>query len=259
MYLSTIPLASLTPEYVRKHYLTGLKLVDDRGEDLDDDWYTEHIATAIAKIESITNIDILQRVNVGEKHDYRIQDYIQYCFLQLFRVPALSVQAVRAVYPTREVLQVFPSEWIRLEPSHSQIHLVPTQGTLSNVVIGRGGDYVPLFSSLSYLPQLWEVDYISGFDPEAIPREVVQAICKLACIEMLQIVADTIAPLGQTSNSLSIDGLSQSRSYNLPVFKARIDKYSADLGLPTSPGAPMGGGMLSQIRAAYLGINLASI
>lgn len=256
-YTLTLSLSDLTPDYIKKTYLAGLRLLDDNNQEMADEWYTTHIANAIAWLEDVTNVDILKRVNVKETHDYHVNDYIQYAFIQLFRIPALSVQAVRAVYPTGQLMQVFPNPWVKLETHHSQIQLVPTAGTLSQVIIGQGGDYLPLvFGSLNYLPQLWEVDYTSGFDPEAVPRMIIEAICKRACIEMLQIMADTIAPLGQTSQSLSIDGMSQSRSFALPAFKARIDKYSADLGLPPAVGT---NNLLSQIRNTYLGINLASV
>lgn len=256
----TIALTQLTPAYVRTHYLTGLTLCGPDDEELSDDWYNEHIANAIAKVEDVTNVDILQRVNTAEKHDYYVGDYSRYAFLQLFRLPALEVSAVRAVYPTGQTIQVFPSQWVRLERVHSQIHLVPTSGSLSQVIIGQGADYLPLiFSGIGYLPQLWEVDYTSGFDQEAIPRMVIEAVCKTAVIEMLTQMSDLVTPIGQSSNSLSIDGMSQSKSYNQPAFKARIDKYTSDLGMPAPGGTPEVGGLLSQIRNNYVGINLASV
>ena len=130
-YAPTMPLSALTPEYVRKHYLTGLILCGPDGEELSDEWYAEHIANAISKLEDITNVDVLQRVNRAERHDYVVGDYMRYAFLQLFRLPAQSVQEVRAVYPTGQNIQVFPHAWVKLEIVHSQIHLVPTSGTLS--------------------------------------------------------------------------------------------------------------------------------
>lgn len=260
-FSSTVPLSTLTPEYVKTHYLTGLTLCGADGEELPDEWFTEKIAIAISNLEDISNVDILQRVNRSEHHDYVVQDYMRYAFLQLFRLPALSVQEVRARYPTGQLVQVFPSAWAKLETVHSQIHLVPTAGTLSQVVVGQGGEFLPLiYGGVGYLPHLWEVDYTSGFSVDAVPRMVMDAICKMAVVDMLTVMADLVTPIGQTSTSLSIDGLSQSKSYNLPAFKARIDKYSADLGLPASPGQPAGeSGLIAQMRNTYLGINLASV
>jgi hypothetical protein len=254
----TMPMSALTADFLKKKYLTGLIMCDDRGQELGDDIYEHWLITAITKLEEITNVDVLLRVITAETHDYRVNDYVAYGFLQLHRVPALDVTSVRAVYPTGQTIQVFPHEWVRLEQVHSQLHLVPTSGTLSQVILGQGADYLPLiYSGLGYLPQLWEVDYSSGFDPDAVPRSIIDAIAKLASLELLQVMSDTVAPIGQSSQSLSVDGLSQSRSYQIPAFQARIAAYKADLGL--QGGDPGKGGLLGQIRNNYLGIVMASI
>ena len=79
---------------------------------------------------------------------------------------------------------------------HAQLHLVPTSGTLSQLIIGQGADYLPLiYAGIGYLPQLWEVDYISGFDAGSVPRIIVDAICKLAVIAIATIASDLIHPL----------------------------------------------------------------
>lgn len=253
-----MPLSQLTPAYLKKHYLTGIKLIGPDKQELDDDWFIEKINDGIAKVEQFTNVDVLKRVIKAERHDYGVNDYMRYGFLQLFHVPSLSVEEIRAVYPTGQTIQTFPSEWLRLNKIHSQVNLVPTAGTLSQVIIGQGTDYVPLiFARLSYLPHLWEVDYTSGFDPDEIPRLVIEAICKFAIIEMLGVMGDTVYPIGVGSQSLSIDGMSQSRSYAMPAFKARVDRYTLDLGLPGT--AAVKGGIISQIRNNHLGVNLASL
>jgi len=257
-FSTTIPLDHLTPKYLKDNYHPGIKLTGSDNQELSDDWYNEQIANAIDKVESFTNVDILERSVKSEKHDYAVTDYTRYGFLQLYRVPSRSVQEVRAVYPTGNNIQIFPPEWIRLNQMHSQINLVPTAGSLSQVIIGQGADFIPLiFAKLSYLPHLWEVDYVSGFDPEAIPRLVIESICKYAIMDIFTTMSDTIYPLGIGSQSLSIDGLSQSRSFSMPAFKARVDRYTADLGLPGTPSEKSG--LINQIRSNYLGINLASL
>lgn len=256
-FSTTVNLADLGAAYLKANYLTGLKICDDNGEEFPDSFFENKLNDAVAQIQELTNVDILKRVNVAETHDYHVTDYLMYAFMQLYRMPALSVSAVRAVYPTGQVVQIFPSEWIRLEKAHSQINLVPTSGSLSNVLIGQGLDYVLVtFSGVNYLPSLWEVDYISGFEPDAIPRVIADAIGKYAAIEVLRIASELVTPLGQTSQSLSVDGLSQSRSYQLPAFQARINAYIQDLYGANTPSNP---GLLGQIRHNYRGILLASV
>jgi hypothetical protein len=187
---------------------------------------------------------------------HNTNDYLNYAFVQLFRIPAQSVQEVRAVYPTGQTIQIFPQEWVRLEVSHSQFHLVPTSGSLAQVLLGGGNGYLPfIFAGLAYLPQLWHVDYISGFDPENIPRTVADAVMKYAAIECLQALSDLIGPIGQSSSSLSVDGLSQSVGRVLPAFKARIDAYRRDLGLD-DPNLRTG--IIGQMRRTYMGLALVA-
>jgi hypothetical protein len=253
----------LTEKYLKDNFLTGFNFTGNDGQELPPEWYEGKIADGIAKLEEITGITVLQRELVGEKHDYHTNDYLNYAYVQLFKIPCQSVQQVRAVYPTGQTIQVFPSEWVRLTVEHSQFHLVPTSGSLAQVMLGGGNGYLPfIFAGLSYLPQLWEVDYVAGFRVDAIPRVIITAVCKLACIEIFTIFSDLVGPLGVASSSLGIDGMSQSIARQLPAFKARIDRYLVDLGLP-GPGLGVDpkydGGELAQLRRNYVGLVAASL
>lgn len=266
-YKSTIALADITPKYLRDNYLTGLVLLVS-GVPMADPIYEEKLNNALSRVQDLTMVDIVPRVIVAEEHDYHANDYLRFAYVKVNRRPVRSVQQVRAVYPTGQSIQTFPNEWVKLDPNGGQINLVPTAGTLSQVIIGQGGDFLPLiYGAVQYMPHLWQIDYTSGLcdGTSDIPRTVAEAICKMACIELLQVASDTIRPPGQTSNSLSVDGLSQSRGYNSPAFKARLDAYRADLGLPMNPSAFSGGqvelapGLLRQLRDTYFGIELTSL
>jgi hypothetical protein len=262
-FSSLMSLDDLTAKYIKENYLTGFTFAGTDGQELAPAFFEDKLSNAIAKFENITHIDVLQREITSEKHDYFTTDYMNYAFTQLYRIPAQSVSSVRAVYPTGQVIQVFPSDWVRLQVEHSQIHLVPTSGSLAQIMLGGGNGYLPfIFGGLSYLPNLWEVDYVSGFGPDAIPRDVVSVVCKLAAIEILTIMSDLVGPIGVAGSSLGIDGMSQSISRQLPAFKARIDGYKVELGLP---GAGLGvdpmfnTGEIGQLRRTYVGMVLASL
>lgn len=258
-FSALMSLDDLTTDYLKDNYLVGFDFAGNDGQQLPPAFYEGKIADAIVKLESVAGFDVLERTVVGEKHDYFVTDYLNYAFMQLFRMPCQSVSQVRAVYPTGQTIQVFPSEWVRLNVEHSQFHLVPTSGSLAQVMLGGGNGYLPfIFAGLSYLPQLWEVDYVSGFRHDAIPREVVSAVCKLACVEIFTIFSDLVGPIGIASSSLGIDGMSQSVARQLPAFKARVDAYKVDLGLPgptlgTDP-RPGSAGEIGQLRRTYVGM-----
>lgn len=260
---SVMSFDDLTGKYLLDNYLTGFRFAGADGQELPPRWYDDKLAGAIVKLEAFTTMDILQREVTGEKHDYDTNDYLNYAFTKLFRLPAQSVQQVRAVYPTGQVIQVFPPDWVRLMKESGQIHLVPTSGSLAQVMLGGGNGYLPfIFAGLSYLPQLWEVDYVSGFPVDELPRDVAGVICKLAAVDILVLMSDLVGPLGIASSSLGLDGMSQSIARQLPAFKARIDQYRAELGLP-GPGLGIDPtyrtGEIGQLRRNYVGMVLASM
>lgn len=262
-FSSLVSLDDLTADYLLTNYLTGFTFVGADKQPLPPSWFEEKLADAITQFEDITHIDVLQRSIKSERHDYITTDYLNYAFMQLHRVPAVKVSEVRAVYPTGQTIQAFPEEWVRLNTEHSQFHLVPTSGSLAQVMLGGGNGYLPfIFAGLDYLPHLWEVDYVSGFAVDAIPRGIVSCICKLAAIKVLTIMSDLIGPLGIASSSLSVDGLAQSISRQLPAFKARIDRYNVELGIP-GPGLGVdpkySTGEIGQLRRTYFGIAMASV
>ncbi len=247
-YEPFMALQDVDAAYLKDNYLIGFKFLDDNGQPLADAFFEAHLQNALGTLEETTHVDVLQRAWVGEKHDYRVNEYLSYGFLQLFRIPCQTVTGIRAVFPAGNTVQVFPSEWIRLETTHSSLNLVPVGGTISQIITGQGG-YYPLVWFSPYLPQLWEVDYVSGFPPDKIPRIIVEAIAKLAAVSILTILSNLVTPLGVGSQSLGVDGLSQSRSYSIPAFRMLIDAYTADLWGPSR----LGGGLIDQIRKSFLG------
>lgn len=269
-------LTDLTPEYLKRNYLFGLDFVDREGAECPPEFYEGHIATAVATLERHCELDVARKVVTDEVHDYHVKDYQQYAFLQLFRWPVVQrtvpsrvaagdnaiypVQRLAAVYPTGQTICEFPLEWIRLDAAHGQLQLVPTNGSLSSFLIGRGGQYLPLvFQNLDYLPQLWHIDYVSGFEDRQVPRDILDAICKIAAIDVLTIIGDTIFPPGVSSISAGVDGLSQglgivNNGQGPAVFQGRCKAYNLELyGDPSLKNRP---GRLDSIRDFYKGIRM---
>jgi hypothetical protein len=107
--------------------------------------------------------------------------------------------------------------------------LVPTAGTLSQIIVGQGGIYLPMLSAGYFgdLPNMIWINYTTGM--EVIPDDIWMAIGKATCITILEIMSDAILQ-GISNNSISADGLnlslSRTASPNALLFQARIDAYS---------------------------------
>jgi len=254
--------SDLTPTWLKKNFLTGLQFVDEHGTEYGDDFFDYHLSNAVAKLEKLCDIAILELDIKSEEHDYLVTDYLNWGWMQLYKVPVKQVNELRGVYPLGTNVVKYPNEWIQVNGEAGQINVVPTQGAIGAVIIGQGGDFVPLvYGGVSRVPNLWQVDYVAGMDPDNMPRMVVEGIAKLACMDLLTIVSDTTRPVGVTSQSASVDGLSQSQSYAVPAFQGRLQRYTADLYGPEGKqqDLTMTSGLLRQIRDAYRPITLASI
>jgi len=252
----------LTPEFLKAKYLLGLKFVDENGNEYPDDWYEQKIAVAISNFEHYTNLTVIPHEVENETHDYYIRDYEQYAFVQLYQYPIIETRdtpLVKAVYPTGQFITEFPREWVRVEHQHGQIQLVPTQGSLSHVLLGQGGSYLPIiYQGLGYLPFLFAVSYTAGFAKGKVPQLFLDAIAKLACIELLSVIGDSVRPAGITSQSLSVDGLSESRGFQnspefAPIFSGRISQYKRELFGDPALGKK---GLFDEIKGYYRGLNM---
>lgn len=217
-----------------------------------DDYFDYHLTAAIGYVEMILNIKITPTRIVDEQHDYDIQDYRHFGYLQCNQWPVLEFERLAAVYPTRTEIFEFPVSWIRGKLQHGIIQIVPQSGTISQVILGQGGAFLPtIYSKLSVLPNLWHVDYIVGFAGGKIPPDVKDAVMKRAAINVLHQAGELIGGLGINSFSVSIDGLSQSTGLNKGtgnIFAHRIAAYQKELE-----------DLLKAQKSFWKGIKMASI
>lgn len=284
--INEVSLEDINPETLKSLYLRGLApLFVDRptekgkpGKPWPDAWWWWMLSKGVERVEEAANVSVIARKRL-ELHDYLITDYQQFAYIELWFPPVHSVNKVQAIYPVTgvhpyagddptlesDVILDFPLEWVRLYPG-GKLHLVPTQGTLSQVLLGRGGSYLPMiYGTMKYLPQLWRIEYIGGFYNSKLPFIVADAILKAAAIQALTVLADTLKPPGATGISTNFDGIS--RNYNFEVtggsgkvasmFSSRLAAYRTELyGSPDETGHQLGG-MLRAIRDRYQGINMS--
>lgn len=219
----------LTVQQLKERYFFGVKLTDDTGRPLSDATFEHYIIQAIRWFEHTIDIPILPTRFV-ERHDYYINDYEAFVFLKLDNHPVLSIEEFRVQYPSGQNVIVFPQEWLRLSPFEGHLQVVPTAGTLSEILIGQGGSYLPvIYSGMRYLPHLFEVEYTAGFAEGRVPRNIADLIGMFASLGPFNIFGDLIAGAGIATISLSMDGLSQSigttSSATNAGYGARIIQY----------------------------------
>lgn len=223
----------LTVEQLKARYFFGVDITDNAGQPLADAVFQHYILSAIRWFEHQLDIPILP-TQFLERHDFYRQDFEAFNFIQLDNYPVITLEEFRVQYPSGQNVIVFPNEWVRLNSAEGQVQIVPTAGTLSEILVGQGGSFLPaIYNGLGYLPQLFEITHIAGFEAGKVPRNIVDLIGKFAALGPFNIFGDLIAGAGIATLSLSLDGLSQSigttSSATNAGYGARIIQYTKEI------------------------------
>jgi hypothetical protein len=169
----------------------------------------DFILRAISRVEHECKIPITP-VLFTEPKDYSVWDYKQYNFIQLNNFPILQIQSFNARYPHTSGLVQYPTEWLAVYNESGQLRMRPTNGSISQFLITNDASLLPLvLGGRADWPQLFEVIYTAGFEPDKIPAIVNELIGIYAALTVLEMM-NVVAFIG--SYSLNIDGVGQSVS-----------------------------------------------
>ncbi|MBI9086799.1 MAG: hypothetical protein JEZ11_24595 [Desulfobacterales bacterium] len=232
-------------------YLFGIPLVDGDGNAYPISNIEGWIERSVSWLETQLQIKIAPTTITAEHHDYNISTYSQFCYIQLYQFPVISVEALKASYAGVDVMS-FPADWIQIYKESGQLQLMPTNGSLSQVLLGAGsGSLLPLISGrMSNMPHLFKVDYTAGFAANEVPATIADLISMKASIGILNIMGDILLGAGIASQSVSIDGLSESitttQSAENSSYSARIRQYERQIKAE-----------LPELKAFYKGMHLA--
>lgn len=214
-------------------YLFGLDLTDDAGNEFPDLMFEWGIRWAIANVEKHLDIKI-RPTSLTERYDYYVDDYLNWSFIDLRECPVVSVESVKVMWPSNTAVITFPSEWIQLRAEEGQINIVPSSGSLSQVLLTAGGSFLPLVSSgRKFVPGILEVQYTAGFAEGQVPMDIRDLVGKWACFAPLNVAGDLIVGAGIASKSIGIDGLSMSLNTTSSAtnagYGARLIQYQKEI------------------------------
>jgi len=211
LYTVCIYDAVLTVDNLKRWFMFGLDLTDDDGYPFPMSMFEFAIRAAVDNLEKVIQVKLKPTTVLDERHDYFRNDYIDFAYIQLNNWPVISVERIALKYPTAQAEISFPIEWAQLRKTRGQIHLIPTTGSLSQIMIGTGGDYLNfVWRGMDFMPDLWRIDYTAGFGTGLCPNDVVGIVGKLACFYPLNLAGDLVGGIAIASKSIGIDGLSQS-------------------------------------------------
>ena len=143
---------------------------------------------------------------------------------------------MRVVLPPNIETIDFAPESFQIDYTAGTIEVVPGSG---QITLGQTGSWLPLvFNGQDYLPRAIRVDYTAGFSDrtvrgrQGIPALIKKYIAYLAAEGPLGTAGDLIVGAGIASQSISMDGLSQSvnttSSATNSGYGARIIQYQKE-------------------------------
>lgn len=189
-------------------YLFGLDMTDDAGNPLPDTSYQHYIQAAVASLSRAIDVDLIPQTYTDECHDFYKADYAQYMWLHLRNGPVISVSSVKMYMPGDVLVREFDSSWVRVKDLSSQINIVPSGTDSGTTYLGAGSWYPVFFKANRFIPDAFRVTYTAGLSP--IPADVKHAVGMIASFGPLHIAGDLLGGAGIASQSISLDGLSQS-------------------------------------------------
>lgn len=239
----------LTTSFLRDNYLFGIPLEDMYGNPMKEELLEHYLQSAIEQTQRAFQITITP-TEVEEQHDYYINDFLNWSYMQLDKKPVIDVDSLSMTFGNQKMFEI-PKDWIRIYDVSGQIELFPVSGSSGSLILTQNGSFMPhILGMYQNSPQLWRVKYRAGM--ETIPEDIVEYIMKRASIGILQVWGDLIIGAGIANQTISLDGLSQSiGTTQSPEFSgagARIKNYQDDMKE-----------LERRIRDTFVGVNMCVI
>lgn len=232
--LDPISWNGISVQKIKDNYLFGINLTDANGNPLPDGLFVHYVNAAIDYLQNLLDI-VISESEFTERHDYIRNDYQNWGFIQLDHKPVKEIKRLTLMYGNQRSVEI-PLDWIQLDKLSGQITLFPSAGSANSLIIGQTGMLFGFQSQWDYAPQLWEVEYTAGIDEndKNMPFELLkEAVSKRASCGILNVWGDLIIGAGIASQSVSIDGVSQSigttQSAMYGGASARVQEYTNDL------------------------------
>lgn len=202
---SNAALGVMTVSTLKSVFLFGIDLTDDSGTPYPDALFQFYIESAVQYLQDKLDITLFPTVITDERHDYKRRDFENYMWVQADQIPIMSVEKVELVFPGNNKIIEFTGESIMVDKDSGSIEVYPALGAYAPAFYSG---YHSFYGGANYLPQFMRLHYTAGFSK--VPADLVEMVGMLASMGPLGIAGDLLGGAGIASQSISIDGLSQS-------------------------------------------------
>lgn len=230
----------MSPAEFRDAFLNGVPLCNTvTGQRISDQFYKDKILQVQREVENMYGIKLFKQT-IFETKDFVREEFMNWGFIRTswqINEPCRLRGSITSDRDGNGVGLTYPKEWLSVKRSNSndnqywkQLQILPnghSMASFDNLVL-MSSQYFTFYGA-RIIPNYWKIWYITGFD--RIPDELINLIGIKVAINVLpqleMIVGNTASTFGSASNSLSLDGLSQSssRMQGGNIFKGRLDQY----------------------------------
>jgi len=217
-------------------YFLGIPIVDSSGNVMTDQSIEFAIRYAVTQMEGFLNLKFSKQI-IEETQQFFRDDYANWGYTPTTYPAVKAHQLTGSLGDIRQV--EFPVDWISTKRTndgvgyHRRINIVPTQGSVlgSTVIFSSASPSLVGYYGRREVPDYWNIIYCTGFDK--VPEDILDAIGKIASINIFHLLGDIILAPGIAGSSISIDGLNQSiqttQSAENSGYSGRIRGYLQDL------------------------------
>ena len=189
-------------------------------------------------IEDLLNLKILKQYIV-EQQDFDREEFMSWGYVQTAWL-LNKIFHLKGRFNETDVLG-YPDPWLTIRRGNDgrynrNLFIVPNgDGTMVtfDFALATYNQWFN-FRGTSYIPDYWLIEYLTGFDKP--PMDIIEVIGKMAACILLPrieqvIVSNGALNFGIASNSISMDGISQSasKSNGGNIFQQRLKLYADEL------------------------------
>lgn len=230
----------LSPTEMFSLYLYGIKIQAGDGTAFSTESMRFYIQAAQQEIENFFNLKLVYQFIALEKLTFYRADYWQSFPILFTNYPVNKPISLTGRFNQLEQIS-YPSQWLtNTQNSYGQykrrVSIVPTGTAVAtaNAEVILSGLTTQLGSQhFLMIPDYWDLQYITGFKLDQIPMDLINLTGKLASFGPLGIAGDLILGAGIASQSLGVDGLSQSISSTSSAtnagYGARLVQYEREI------------------------------
>jgi hypothetical protein len=229
----------ITKEWLQNTFLMGVDLTLDDGSPFSDMAFKLAVETSIRHIEQDIGINIVPFSTVQEKHDAELQNRLSYWPFRLDCRPLISLDQIRIRLGSFQPVEI-PNSWARIvAPMHGQLHLIPSQESISSYFFQSGmpilGNFNIYYEAKSYIPGYFEFSYTAGFESRkgsvTIPAGQTEARVTLSPMVLMKYSVTLTPPTGVTAKTFAFG----QEGFSVSIPQARSEDTTITYFLDTLP------------------------